>query len=308
MSSFRSKGWQQLVIAAGLAALQCGSLVSAQVASGNKLPEALKDVKPADGVCRRDSFSPAEDGKPAVAEVAPDFACAITAAELLPILASPNTALIDLRLGAEHQAFHIAGAMSLNTADLHSKPYWQRKTTVLIGNGKGERELYSECARLKRSGYSAVKVLRGGMASWLANNQSVSGQAPRASQLARLTASELWIESQSPANLVVLGAEMKALQNELPYSTVLPQTTGPAIKSVLERRRKELKDAPLAAVVLAVDLGMSNDDIQRLQQSLGPLPLLVYTDTREALQRHVSMQKAIWAAQARGPKQPACGT
>jgi hypothetical protein len=38
-----------------------------------------------------------------------------------------------------------------------------------------------------------------------------------------------------------------------------------------------------------------------------PIPVLVYTDTRETFVAQLAVQKALWMAQAHGPKQPACG-
>lgn len=303
------EGWRRPLLACGLAALLHGSAL-AQARPGGQIPDALKDVKPATDMCRRDEYASAPAGTSApvaTPDIEPDLSCAIAVSELQPLLGRPATALMDLRPGADHLTFHIDGALNLNTGDLHAKPYWRSKTVVLVGSGKAERELYRECTRLKQSGYSSVRVLRGGMPAWLASGRAVIGQAPSAPQLARLTAAEFWIESQDPENLVVLGIEKKALQNDLSFSTVLPQNSAEAIRAVVERRRKELRNAPLAAAVLAADLGVTDDEVLQLQQSLAPVPLLVYTDTREALVRHAGVQKAIWTAQARGPKQPGCG-
>src|SRR5258706_3147384 len=69
-----------------------------------------------------------------------------------------------------------------------------------------------------------------------------------------------------------------------------------------------MKNAQLASVVLVADAELSAERMERLQQGLKPVPLLVYVETRQALNRYVATQKAVWAAQARGPKQPNCGS
>jgi len=283
----------------------------AEMASGNNLPAALKDIKPASGICRTDGTSSSTSEGLTTLALQPDLSCAITVTELQGILAKSDSAsmntLVDMRPNIDYQSFHIEGALSLNSSDLHTKPYWRSKTVVLIGSGKAETELYRECSRLKQSGYKQVRVLKGGMPMWLSFNAPVLGRAVSASQLSRLSASEFWLESKSTENLVVLAKEKNALQKELPLSIVLQETTPEALKSIFDQRRKALKNTPILSVVLATTPDLTELQIGRLQQAVSPTPLLIYTDTRDAFLRQVAVQKAIWVAQARGPKQPACG-
>lgn len=300
-------GGRALLCAVALAAAHCGTVAVAQVASGDKLPEALKEVRPAAGVCKRDDVQSDANGTPGAPEIQPDLGCAIPVSEIQSLRARTDTALIDLRPGAEHQAFHIPSAINLSLSDLHSKPYWRGKTVVLVGNGKAERELYRACARLKQFGYKHVRVLRGGMPQWLAHNQAVTGRIPSTPQLIRLSAAEFWLENQNPDNLVVLSKEQNALQSDLAFSVTLAQTTGEAVKDVLDRRRKALKNAPVASVLLAASPSVTDEQIQQLQHAIMPVPLLVYAGTRDAFLQQRGVQKAIWLAQARGPRQPGCG-
>ncbi|MFC5473797.1 hypothetical protein [Paraherbaspirillum soli] len=119
-------------------------------------------------------------------------------------------------------------------------------------------------------GIKQVKVLRGGMPSWLLSRQAVLGKPLDAMQSVRL----------SPA----------------------------AIKSMIEqRRRKGSKGAPLAAVILVTAAGATPETLQRWREAAQPTPLLIYADTQDAYARQLTLQKAIWTAQAHGPKQLGCG-
>lgn len=305
MKHQRFQGWRTVQVFVSVVALNCAS-ASAQLVSGDLLPEAIKDIRPAVGACRREDPLPGQAGTPVGGEVPPDLSCALPVTEFPLLLARRETLLADLRLAADFQTFRIEGALNLSASELRSKPYWRRKTVVLVGNGKAERELYSECARLKRSGYQQVRVLRGGMPMWLAQGGAVAGHTPSVPQLMRLSAAEFWLESQNPHNVVLVATEQHALQRQLSRSEVLPQTTPKTIKAALEPRRK-LRPSGSASVVLAVAPGVTNEWIEKLQQSLMPVPLLVYADTPEALAHQLDAQKAVWAAQARGPKQPGCG-
>jgi rhodanese-related sulfurtransferase len=296
-----------LALLAGAAAclLQYSPLASSQTMRANTLPESLKSIRQATGVCHKDDLPPGL--APLIQDVKPDMSCAVTGAALADLQRRPETVLLDLRQDSDFAAFHIPGALNPTLSDLHSKPYWRNKTTVLAGNGKAERELYSECARLKQLGYKDVKVLRGGVPSWLASGQPVSGRAPSPVQAATLSAAQFWLESQNPDNLVVLDKDQGALQNDVPFSMVLPGMTAKAIGVAVEKARTALKHAPLAAVVIVTGSRLPDDQAAALQHALLPMPTLFYAEGHAVFRRQVAVQKAVWQAQAHGPKLPSCG-
>jgi rhodanese-related sulfurtransferase len=278
-----------------------GSAASAANPSG--LHPALKRPP---GSCVNENLptvnSPAAPNWPA------DLSCAISVPELQKLLSAPDTTLVDLRHKDDYQTWHINGALNLATADLHSKPYWRNKLVVLLGNGKAEREAYAECGHLKQIAYSRVRVLRGGMPAWLAQQGPVLGRPLQtAAQMQRLSVAEFWLESQNPDHLLLLSPTQKALRQELPLATLLAQDTPAVVLAQLARHKKETRAAPLSGVLLAAPANISDEQITRLQQAVLPLPLLVYADSRAAVQQHVAQQKQIWLAQARGPKQLGCG-
>ena len=281
----------------------------AQNSPVDELPRALRDVKPAIGSCRPDDAQakdPASRGA-VRKELPPDLACAVSAAEL-SALKRADTVFIDTRPASEYAQFRIDGALNISVAEARSKAYLRSKPLVLVGDGKGERELYAACAELKRQGFKQVRILRGGMASWLAHDQAVIGRAPAPDRLIRLSAAELWRESQFDGNVVLVGDNREPMLADLPFSVALGQQSAETIRAALEQRNKRRKNAPFASVVLVAGADLSPEQMERLQRDLKPVPLLVYAETREALNRYVGTQKAIWAAQARGPKQPNCGS
>lgn len=280
------------------------------VRSGHDLPQALEHITAAAGICRRDAL--AENGAsnwPAAALAAPDATCALTVQQAAPLLGAADAAFIDLRPAGDYASFHIPGALQLASSDLYAKPYWRRKKVLLIGSGKAEHELQRECARLKQAGYGQVHVLHGGIAQWLHQGQPIVGPGPTAAQLAdmaRLTAAELWLESQNPNNLLLLDAARSAMQSEFAAAQVLQQTSPDAIRAALHRQQSLLAKTALASIVLVADLPDST--IAAIARALLPTPLLVYRDTPDAFASQIATHKAIWAAQERGPKQPGCGS
>lgn len=282
-----------------LAALACwGAAAQAQTAPANTLPEALKGIPQAGLACTRESF--AQEAAARIQAPPPDLRCALEVHAAQRQLEQPDDVVIDLRPAGEFAQYHIDGAVNASLADLLGKPYWRGRKVMLAGDGKGERELYAACARLKDAGYRQVAVLRGGMAAWLAAGKPVRGRAPSAQQLARLSADELWQESQFAANQVVLGQDRAALAKDLPSARPVSSLDPAAI-------RHAAKGAATAALVLVTGADLPDDRLQQLQRALAPQPLLVYTGTRDAYARQLATRQAMWRAHANGPKQPACG-
>lgn len=297
-----------MILAAGAIFLALANTkpVTAQTYPATSVPEALRGIKPTAGLCTRDDAEKPKPSKYArVAEAKPDLSCAIAPGDVARQLKSPNTVLIDTRNATDFANFHINGAMNISAAELRGKTFLRGKSVILLGNGKAEQQQYIDCKRLKSNGFKKVRVLLGGMPAWLAAGQGVLGLSPNPMQLTRLTPSDLWIESRFESNLVLVAAGRKTLQTQITGSVLIPDEMPQTIQSAIDKRRKQHKSAPLAAVVLAADKGTA---FQALSEAIKPVPLLVYSEPAEAFERQVSQQTAVWAAQARGPKQPPrCG-
>ncbi|AIY41404.1 hypothetical protein LT85_2246 [Collimonas arenae] len=279
--------------------------VAAQPADG--MPEALKNIKQAGSMCMRTDALPAKSASGTiVAERQPDMSCAIGAAELLPQLGHTETTLVDTRLPAEYSAYRIAETLNMSVSELRTKPFLHSKNVVLIGNGKAERELYAACATLKAEGFKQVRVLRGGMPVWLSARHAVLGKPADVMEYTHLDSSELWGESQFDANLVLLVRGQAAMQQQL-SAQAIPEANAAEIKRALEQRRRQGGKSPLAAVVVASAVSLTADAIQKLREAALPTPLLFYSGSVDVYLRQVAQQKAIWLAQANGPKQLGCG-
>lgn len=280
--------------------------VAQGVRPGGDLPAALQGVQPA-GSCRKDS--PTVVGGPGGAAVAiePDLSCRLPVSDLVAWRQRPGTTVMDVRAAQEYEQAHIDGAMHASLGGLASLGFLRRQTMVLVGSGKAERELYVACARLKAQGFGTVKVLHGGLAQWRAEGQPVLASEATPLRSTRLSTAELWAESQFDANLVLATPAQARLRGQLRLAMAVPNALPATLQIMLERRRKELRNAPLAAVVLAVDPTVSEDALRLAQTGIAPLPLLVYALPFEQFSREMAQQKAMWASHARGPRQPPCG-
>ncbi|MBS1209690.1 MAG: hypothetical protein H6R19_2088 [Proteobacteria bacterium] len=284
------------------------TVVSAQNQVGAGMPEALKDIKPASGVCRRDA--PEQTSNTAQTSSmawAPDLSCALDGSELARMLGQPGVVVVDTRTSQSFNAFRIADALNLDVANLRQKTFLYDKTVILAGSGKGERELYSACAALKAQGFKRVSVLRGGMAAWAAQGLPALGRASDAGLMEGLSSAELWVESQFDANLLLIVRERVDMLSQLKSGVEIVSASPEALSSMLARYRKANRNALPAALLLVAAAPLPAEDLQKLRQAIKPVPLLMYADKTEAYVRYLKQQQAVWAAQALGPKQLGCG-
>ena len=287
-------------LVAGMVCLVAGGMAWAQ--TGNGLPEALRDIKQADGVCKNESPNATVR---ASAAATTDAACAMPAGSIDAFVQGGGAVVIDTRTEAQFAQFHAPNAMRLDLPAVAYKAYLKDKPLLLVGTGRSDRELYAACTNLRGKGFKAVHVIAGGMAAYVAAGKKVAGRPPAALELARLDAGQLAEEAQFADNFVVMLGTMRA-SDALPYATALPEATPEALAALVAKRRKEGR-TPLATVVLAAAAPLTDATFARYLIAAKPSPLLVYEDGPETLAKFMASQKAAWAAHARGPKQPRCG-
>ncbi|MCE1186124.1 MAG: rhodanese-like domain-containing protein, partial [Rhodocyclales bacterium] len=274
--------------------------------NGNSIPPALKDVKPADGVCRKEDFTSAA-AQDVFGMLKPDLGCSMSAGDVGARLSDPRLAVMDLRHASEYEKFHIENALSVDLVALLSKPYWRNKSVLLVGDGKFDHDIYLSCTRLKQAGYKQVHVLSGGMLAWLEQNMPVVGRPLSLQQQAHLNDYEFWRITRNEGVLVLLDKTITGFQQEFPQALVLPQITPEALRSILDKKRKMLKGQRFVSVVLVLRSELGDESLRILQQAVAPESLLVYAQGLDLYKKQVSTQKAVWAAHAKGPKQLGCG-
>lgn len=274
------------------------------------MPDALTGIAPAGQSCKRDDAGqqPRSVSELGAATITADLSCAVSVPEVANLRNGNAAFLVDTRSPKDFEAVHIDGALNATPAEVRSKTFLRDRTLVLVGSGKAEQELYAACAELKSRGFPHVKVLRGGLPVWQALGQATVGRGSDGAVPPSLSTAELWLEAQFDANLVLVTPSRAVLRDQLPHAMPLAQVNASSIKSVLDRRRRELKNAPLSAVVLVTEGSTMGADTRRaLMASMAPVPLLVYTQSAEVFMREMRQQQLSWTALAHGPKQPPCG-
>jgi rhodanese-related sulfurtransferase len=272
--------------------------------SNQSIPEALKGIKQANGVCSKETFSNSfGNGERERRAYVPDLSCGRSMPDVAKSLKESDTVVIDTRVSTQYVNSHVDGAISLPMDAVKTKTFLRNKEIILVGSGKSEEELYAACAELKANGFRKATVLKGGMPFWLASSQSSEPKIEDIPSI-ELTAPQLWSEIRFQANLVVVGGNDE-MYRQLPGSLLLKDMNSATIRAAIDRRRRD-KKASIAAVVI-VSAWLVDKEVQKLRNDLSSVPILIYRGTAEAYKRAISQQNAVWLAQAKGPKQPRCG-
>ena len=293
-----------LVLTAGLAAAATPVKPGVDASSVLPLPKALQGIKRATGVCPLDD-KPAN--APTVVHPAPDMNCLIPTAKVVELLAQPQTVLVDTRPAGLSARYSINNALVMEPGAIAQRSYLKTRPLVLYGDGRSDRDLLEACTLLKEDGFKQVSVLQGGMRAWAAAGLAVRGAAPATPELATLDATQLWAASQFGNNVVLVTPDMRAVRPALLNSHELSDASPQALKKVLDQRRKEVGNQKLMAVALALPKAPDAAALAQLQKVADPAPVWVYSDTPAAFNKAIQQQKAVWSAQARGPKRINCG-
>ena len=293
-----------------LAAAQTGAVAPAKPMSA---PDALKDIQPAGQSCRRDDVVSAVNKSATMnsKELTADMSCSITAIELNLWLLAKDIVAIDTRSTTEHAQYRIDGAVNLSAQDIRYKPQLHRKSIALIGTGKHERELFSLCAALKANGHKSVKVLQGGMLAWHLSGLPMLGRVPSIDSMRALDSSQLLAETHFTANLIVVSASRSDIANQIKRAVAVASDDIEAVITQIDQQQKQKTLEEMNSVVWIAPVNTKPNTIAQLQARLlampRPLPLLAYVESTGDFQKFMTQQQAMWSAQARGPKQPACG-
>ncbi len=85
---------------------------------------------------------------------------------------SGSVILIDTRLKASFDSYHMHGAINLPLYALENKSFLKNKKLVLINQGRRYAQLEKKVTLLTGLGFTDVKILDGGMDYWIAQEQA----------------------------------------------------------------------------------------------------------------------------------------
>jgi rhodanese-related sulfurtransferase len=105
-----------------------------------------------------------------------------------------RTILVDVRNAWGFQKFRIPGSINILLFSIKEKAFLKSCAIVLVNEGYGYNKLEKECENLKKSGFSSVWILDGGMRSWECGGGHIEGDVFAINGLSRVPAREFFNE------------------------------------------------------------------------------------------------------------------
>jgi len=82
--------------------------------------------------------------------------------------------IVDIRQAREFKKLHIPGSINIPLHFIKSKRYLKQKTLIIVDKGFYYRPIKEECKKLEKLNFT-VKILNGGLSTWLTKNLPVKG-------------------------------------------------------------------------------------------------------------------------------------
>ncbi|HLO93244.1 MAG TPA: rhodanese-like domain-containing protein [Burkholderiaceae bacterium] len=222
--------------------------------------------------------------------------------------------LADVRLPAEFERGHAAGAISVSQEALLSKPYWRSKSVLILGRGKGEPELVDLCFALRAQGYRKVAVADGGVIAWSQQGLAWSGLSLDLREAQDLTPEEFLLEMQDPRQRLYLSPEMARLRQRYPDAEPLAAVAArPDTGAGAATRRQDGKPARTpperggARFIVAAGRDTARAQLDALLAGKVGRLGFVYTGGEAALAAAARQTTRLDSLQRLGPKRLGCG-
>ena len=277
------------------------------VQPADQVGAALKYLEPAGSSCKRQDESP-QASTTSTRDYAPDLSCAVSAHEVSKRMSAGALHLVDTRTESEYLQGHIDGAINLSWGEVRVRNHLRSRPIVLLGSGKSDESLYIACAALKAAGVPKVSVLRGGMLVWRDAGMPLIGASEPLEEMRRLSDEQFMQALAVPSNIIVAMPEADDFTALTPRVIRLRSASDSAISDLLTERARQIGDIPFAGIVVLVSRGSRADSLAAAIRAVHPHPILTYAGTAKEYSAYVKTKRAMWVAQARGPKPLPCST
>jgi rhodanese-related sulfurtransferase len=210
--------------------------------------------------------------------------------------------LIDVRLPAAFDQYHIAGSLNIPLHAIKTKTYLKTKPIVLVNEGYVLGPLAAACESLNAAGFKA-SVMAGGLVAWKAIGGSLAGEPFAQSAMNRISP-QLLLQEINSAHDVMIDASQASdpltktlMPDAMPVSfQTIRKENGPAELGRILRERAS--SDPFARLVVFTTTGSENDHIQRRLSQAGIHQAFFLEGGLKALEQHLENIQL-----ARRPKQ-----
>ena len=131
--------------------------------------------------------------------------CYLDINSLKAFVENPASIVIDIRSSKAYTEAHIPAAINLSVSEIKTKSYLKERPVLIYSSGKYDASIEELCFSLKRHGFKNIKILSGGIVSWIkhASTEKASVSNIDFQSMLSLSALELFSETLSDGSLLI---------------------------------------------------------------------------------------------------------
>lgn len=236
--------------------------------------------------------------------------CFIAVDAAMKEVAHRRALLIDVRDAAAFEQFRIPGSLNLPLHAVKTKPFLKTNALVLVDEGQSPSELQAACLNLKKSGFTKVAVLKGGLKAWRDHDGRLEGQALEQDKLNTISPAQLFKEAAYDDWLILSVAAVKKteLRKLLPHAEPLgaahqKMALTARVKAVAANRKLP---ASHLNVVVVDDNGSQQERINAIAKRQDLKNVLYLDGGLQGYREFLKSQTAVWHRIDNPPRQQAC--
>ena len=278
-----------------------------------RLPSStsLKALPASPGVCYAKPESTAET-KPVNANLERrirDRSCHVSVTSVRKELLTGRVALIDVRHADAFNRYNIPASLNIPLYAVKTKAFLKDKHVVLLNEGTSATTLEQACSDLRRTGFSKVSIMEGGLHAWAGQGGSIAGDILAVDQLKWMTSQDLFAERQYD-DWIVFDFSAKqdpAMRQWLPkkLESVKFSAKAAAIVKVATAGKKG-QDRAFHNILIVNEKGAGYEKIESLMRKAGLKQIYYLQGGLAGYRDFLTQQTAMWNQKDKPLKLPAC--
>jgi len=134
-----------------------------------------------------------------------------------------NTYIVDVRNEGDYDVIHIKNSLNIKQNEIKTKSFLKQKKVVIVGYGYDSKNLLNVCQKLRKTGFSSVRILDGGIVSWAQNKDGLQKLPGYFKSLYYLTPNQL-LATDPNSYILIDGTKngMKFLRNNFSNVVKIP--------------------------------------------------------------------------------------
>ena len=215
--------------------------------------------------------------------------------------------IIDTRSTSEFSQYSIKDSINLPADSIQTKSYWKNKDIYLVGGEKFDLPLLVIANRLNQQGFKNVKVVAGGINTWVNKRMPVIGKVPNANRLIQLSPEDVWTSRQDATTLYVLDTDYAQFSKYFSNTLIIDNLSAKSPEKAIYNYLNTHKKIRLSKVYfLTSSTGIDNSVVSGFNQK--PLyASFLFNAKPEFLSEYISNFDKLLIAKENGPKKPKCG-